>query len=162
MTAHPRVLFLCTGNACRSQMAEGWLSRLGGHRFRVLSAGTEPHGLDARATRAMAEVGVDISGHTSDVFDPNTATPAELVIAVCDRAASCCPELPSGTAFLCWPFPDPAAATGGEAEIAEEFRRVRDQIRDRVQAWLDSGAALGTVSAPESAAGGGTRPLSQR
>ena len=121
-------------------MAEAWLRRLGGDRFRVLSAGTEPKGLDPRATRAMAELGIDISGHTSDVFDPEFGPPVELVIAVCDRAASCCPPLPPGTAFLCWPFPDPAAATGGETEVAEEFRRVRDRIRDRVQGWLDAGA----------------------
>jgi len=161
MTKLPRVLFICTANACRSQMAEAWLKSLAGERFEVLSAGTEPKGLDPRATRAMAELGIDIAGQTSDRFDPAAGPPVELVIAVCDRAARSCPPLAPGTAFLCWPFPDPAAATGGEAAVREEFRRVRDLIREQVQRWLAAGAPFAEVESELEGARPGARPFSQ-
>lgn len=137
----PRVLFLCTGNSCRSQIAEGWLRSLGGDRFEVLSAGTEAHGLNPRAVQTMLEVGVDISGHRSETIERYLEDPPELVVAVCDHAAENCPELPPSTRVLTWPFPDPAAAEGSDEEIRMEFARVRDSIRDRIEDWLSAGAS---------------------
>ena len=136
----PTVLFLCTGNACRSQMAEGWLRHLAGDAVVALSAGTAPAGLDARAVAAMAEVGVDVSGQTSDALERYLDDPPELVIAVCDRAAAACPTLPGATAVLRWPFPDPAAARGTDGEVRAAFGEVRDAIRGRLEAWLAEGA----------------------
>jgi arsenate reductase len=137
----PRVLFLCTGNSCRSQMAEGWLRHLAGGRVVALSAGTDPVGIHPRAVQVMAEAGVDLSGHTSDRVAELMRDPPELVIAVCDRAARHCGELPGVRATLCWPFPDPAGATGSEDEVLEEFRSVRDSIGERIRRWLAGGAA---------------------
>lgn len=142
----PRVLFLCTGNACRSQMAEGWLRHLAGDRVIALSAGTDPHGLNPRAVQAMADAGVDIAHQQSESIEAylTPATRPDLVIAVCDAAAANCPTIP-GAQTLRWPFPDPAP--GGqdrgatEAEIMTHFHTVRDAIRARLEAWLLSGAA---------------------
>jgi arsenate reductase len=141
MNDAPRVLFLCTGNSCRSQMAEGWLRHLAGDRIAALSAGTDPVGIHPRAIEVMAEVGVDLSGHTSDQVAMLMQDPPELVIAVCDRAAAQCGELPGAREFVCWPFPDPAGATGSEDEVLCEFRSVRDSIRERIERWLADGAA---------------------
>jgi arsenate reductase len=136
----PRVLFLCTGNSCRSQMAEGWLRHLAGDRVQVLSAGTTPVGVNPRAVRVMAEVGIDLSTHTSDAFESFRADPPELVIAVCDRAAEACRRSSAMGETLCWVFPDPAHAVGTEEEILAEFRAVRDAIRARIERWLAEGA----------------------
>lgn len=141
----PRVLFLCTGNACRSQMAEGWLRHLAGERIESLSAGTDPHGLNPRAVAAMADAGVDISGQRSESIELYLApdTRPDLVIAVCDAAAANCPTLP-GAQTLRWPFPDPAPggqdAGADEAAITQNFHTVRDAIRARLEAWLEAGA----------------------
>jgi len=137
----PRVLFLCTGNSCRSQMAEGLLRKVAGDRFEVLSAGTNPVGLNPRAIEVMSELGIDISNQTSDSFDLFQDNPPELVIAVCDRAAVACRELPGDGEALCWIFRDPAHADGTEAEILEDFRQVRDEIKARIEVWLKAGAA---------------------
>ena len=140
----PRVLFLCTGNACRSQMAEGWLRHLAGDRLVSLSAGTDPHGLNPRAVAAMADAGIDISGQTSDHLDDYLAHPPEMVIAVCSNAADNCPTMPGNTEVLCWPFPDPAPGGVDEGANEEEtrarFHEVRDAIRERIESWLASGA----------------------
>ena len=136
----PRVLFLCTGNSCRSQMAEGWLRHLAGERFTVLSAGTRPGGVNPRAIAAMAEVGIDVSGHTSDDVAGYLDDPPELVISVCDHAAANCPVLPGSTGFLRWSFRDPADATGSEEEIAAFFGGIRDEIGDAIRGWLAEGA----------------------
>jgi arsenate reductase len=138
----PRVLFLCTGNACRSQIAEGWLRHLGGERFEALSAGVEPHGLHPRAVSTMREVGVDISGQRSEDIALYLDAPPDLVVTVCDRAAARCPELPASTPVLHWPFPDPASASGDACAVAREFAAVRDAIRARIEDWLASGADL--------------------
>lgn len=138
-----RVLFLCTGNSCRSQMAEGWLRHLGGDRFESLSAGVDPHGLNPLAVAVMAEAGVDISGQRSESIHDYLADPPELVISVCDRAEERCPNFPGRVQRLRWLFPDPARATGSEAEVLAVFRRVRDDIRARIEAWLAAGAPLG-------------------
>jgi arsenate reductase len=132
----PRVLFLCTGNACRSQMAEGWLRALGGERFESLSAGTRPAGLHPGAVAAMAECGVDISGQRSKSIEEFTTDPPELVISVCDAAAESCPDLPGRVERLRWSFPDPAAARGDEQEVRALFRSVRDAIRAEVEELL--------------------------
>jgi len=131
-----RVLFLCTGNSCRSQMAEGWLKALGGDRYEVFSAGIEAHGLNPRAVAVMREAGVDISSQESEVLDPELLNTIDLLITVCGHADEHCPAAPAACRKEHWPFDDPAKATGTEAEIMAEFRRVRDEIRDRIEAFL--------------------------
>ncbi len=134
----PRVLFLCTGNSCRSQMAEGWLRELTAGRLISLSAGTEPVGLNPRAIRAMQEVGIDLEKHTSDSIDDFMDNPPNLVITVCANAEKCCPNIP-GARFLAWPFDDPAHLPGEDEQVMPEFRRVRDEIKERIEAWLADG-----------------------
>ncbi len=131
-----RVLFLCTGNSCRSQMAEGWLRHLAGDRYEVFSAGIEAHGLNPEAVAVMAEVGIDISGHTSDLISSYAATPMDWFITVCDHAAETCPLTPPGCRTLHWSFPDPPRMVrerglGGDA-AREVYRAVRDEIRAQV------------------------------
>ncbi|WP_461395710.1 arsenate reductase ArsC [Deferrisoma sp.] len=132
-----RVLFLCTGNSCRSQMAEGWLRHLGGDRYEVFSAGTRPQGLNPRAVRVMAEAGVDISGHTSDPVEKYLGEDFDLVVTVCGGAKESCPVFVGRVKDRQhWPFDDPAEAAGTEEEVMAVFRRVRDEIRARVEAFL--------------------------
>ncbi len=132
-----RVLFLCTGNSCRSQMAEGWLRALGGDRFEVFSAGIEAHGLNPRAVAVMREAGVDISNQKSEVLDPELLKTMDLVITVCGHADEHCPAVPASCRKEHWPFDDPAKATGTEEEIMAVFRRVRDEIRARIERFLE-------------------------
>ncbi len=132
----PLIYFLCTGNSCRSQMAEGWARILGGDRVEVHSAGVEAHGLNPRAVDAMREAGVDIGGQTSKVVDPALLNRADYVITLCGDARDACPVTPPHVHRLHWGFPDPARATGSEDDIREEFRKVRDGIRERVQEFL--------------------------
>jgi arsenate reductase (thioredoxin) len=126
------VLFVCTGNSCRSQMAEGWLRALGGDRFGVDSAGIEAHGLNPRAIAVMAEAGVDISAQASTRLTQEQLQWADLVVTVCGHADETCPVLPPGTRKEHWPLEDPAKAAGREDEIMGVFRAVRDQARQRV------------------------------
>jgi len=135
----PRVLFLCTANSCRSQMAEGWLRHLAGRQMEALSAGTHPTRLDPQAVRVMAEVGIDISRHSSDPLEAHLEHPPDLVIAVCSAAAAGCPTLLRRIPLLTWAFEDPARAAGGEAEVLAAFRATRDAIGGRLQAWLSDG-----------------------
>jgi arsenate reductase (thioredoxin) len=128
----PTILFLCTGNSCRSQMAEGFARHLAGQRAEILSAGIEAHGKNPRAIAAMAEVGIDISAQESTRLSDEMLAHTDLVVTVCGHADEHCPVLPPGTRREHWPLPDPARATGSEAEIMAEFRRVRDDIRHRV------------------------------
>ncbi|UCG63311.1 MAG: arsenate reductase ArsC [Candidatus Zixiibacteriota bacterium] len=102
----------------------------------VKSAGLEPHGLNLRAVQVMAEVGIDISGHTSNHLSEYLDRDFDYVITVCDNAAASCPAFPRNAKRLHWPFDDPAAATGTEDEILAEFRRVRDEINIRIKSWL--------------------------
>jgi arsenate reductase len=132
----PRVLFLCTHNSARSQMAEGLLRALGGDRFEVASAGTEARGVNPLAVRVMAESGVDIGGHTSKTLDRFLGEPWDDVITVCDGANEACPVFPGARTRLHWSFEDPSAAGGTEAERLAVFRRVRDEIRARLESWL--------------------------
>ena len=133
MTITRRVLFLCTGNSCRSQMAEGWLRHIAGDRAEVFSAGTKPAGLNPMAVMAMREAGVDISGHRSKHLNEVINQDFLFVITVCDSAREACPVFPGALYQLHWSFEDPAAATGTEQERMAVFRRVRDEIREQVQ-----------------------------
>jgi len=130
------VLFLCTGNSCRSQMAEGWARHFAGKAFEVQSAGIEAHGKNPRAIRVMQEAGIDISGQESTRVTPAMLEQADLVVTVCGHADEHCPVLPPGTRKVHWPLEDPARATGTEAEILQVFRASRDDIRERVKTLL--------------------------
>ena len=132
----PRVLFLCTHNSARSQMAEGLLRALAGDRFEAGSAGTEKTAVNPLATRAMAERGIDISGHTSKRYSELAPETWDYLVTVCDDANERCPWVPGSVTRLHWSFPDPSRAAGTEAERLAVFRRVRDQIEERLAAWL--------------------------
>ncbi len=135
-----RVLFLCTGNSCRSQMAEGLLRHLAGDRFEALSAGAKPAGyVHPRAVAAMQELGIDIGPQRSkhiNEFLPPEGTPPDLIISVCSSAEKECPLFPAAVERWHWPFDDPYHSQGTEEWIQSEFRRVRDEIRDRLEREL--------------------------
>lgn len=136
MSETPTVLFLCTGNSCRSQMAEGWVRHLHAERIRALSAGVRPKGLDPRAVRVMAEAGVDISGHRSRAVEEVVDAPVDLVVTVCDAARESCPVFPRRVRVMHRGFEDPprlAAGVGSEEEALALYRRVRDEIRGFVE-----------------------------
>jgi thioredoxin type arsenate reductase len=130
-----RVLFVCTGNSARSQMAEGWLRHLSAGRVEAASAGTEPRGLHPLAARVMAERGVDISRQRSKHLSEVQGSRFDWVVTVCDRARQSCPVFP-GARTVHWDLPDPAEARGSEEEVAEAFRRVRDELARRVEELL--------------------------
>ena len=132
----PRILFLCIHNSCRSQMAEGLMRHLGGDRFEALSAGIEGGRVHPRAVWAMAEMGIDISGHQSQPMSDYTNEPMDYVVTTCDEALEACPAWPGGGQMLHWGFPDPASATGTEEEITAFFRTVRDAIADCIRQFL--------------------------
>jgi len=132
----PRVLFLCTHNSARSQMAEGFLRALAGERFEVGSAGTEKTRVNPLAIRVMAEKSIDISGHTSKRYEDVTPPPWDYLITVCDDANERCPFVPGTVKRRHWSFEDPSRAQGDEAQQLALFRRVRDQIHERLVAWL--------------------------
>jgi arsenate reductase len=133
----PRILFLCTGNSCRSHMAEGWLRHLAGDRFEALSAGSKPAGyVHPLAVQAMAEVGVDISRHRSKSIEEFAGQPLDVLITVCDHARESCPTFAGAKKMLHWSFEDPARAAGNDEEKMAVFRRVRDEIRQRIADWL--------------------------
>ncbi len=147
MSKKTRILFLCTGNSCRSQMAEGWLRALGGEDFAVQSAGIEAHGKNPRAIAVMREAGVDISGQESTRLTPDMLEGVDLVVTVCGHADEHCPVLPPGVRKIHWPLEDPARATGNEEEVMAVFRASRDDIRQRVQALIDDLREQGVPSA---------------
>jgi arsenate reductase len=130
------ILFLCTGNSCRSQMAEGWAKWLGRPLFEIQSAGIEAHGKNPRAIAVMKEAGVDISQQESTRVTDSMLANADLVVTVCGHADEHCPVLPAGVKKEHWPLDDPAKASGTEAEIMEKFRASRDDIHSRVQDLL--------------------------
>lgn len=132
----PSVLFLCTGNSCRSQMAEGWARQLGEDGIVPESAGIEAHGKNPRAIAVMAEAGVDISAQESTIVDDEMLHRADVVVTVCGHANEQCPVLPEGVTKLHWPLNDPAKATGTEDEVMAAFRATRDDIEVRVQELL--------------------------
>ena len=132
-----RVLFLCTGNSARSQMAEALLRQHAGDRFEVHSAGLEPKGINPYTVRVMDEIGVDLSGHRSkDVMEYLGRVHFGYVITVCDNAEKNCPIFPGVSVRLHWPFEDPAHFEGSDEQTAAKFREVRDQIDVRIRAWL--------------------------
>ena len=131
------ILFLCTGNSCRSQMAEGWLRVIGGDQFEVQSAGIEAHGENPRAVAAMMEVDVDISGQESKILSDAMLRQADVVVTVCGHADERCPVPPPGVVKVHWPLTDPAKATGSDEEIALAFRRTRDEIERRVRGVVE-------------------------
>lgn len=136
MLKKPLIYFLCTGNSCRSQMAEGWARQLGGDKIEVYSAGIETHGVNPRAVAAMKEAGIDISHHTSDLIDSEILNKADYVITLCGDANDKCPVTPPTVKRLHWGFEDPAKTQGADEEVEMKFREVRDRIRDAVQDFL--------------------------
>lgn len=131
-----RVLFLCTHNSARSQMAEGFLRAMAGDRFESGSAGTEKTSVNPLAIRAMAELGIDLGEHTSTLYADVASGAWDYLITVCDDANERCPWVPGSVKRLHWSFPDPSRATGSEEERLAVFRRVRDQIQERLTDWL--------------------------
>jgi arsenate reductase (thioredoxin) len=134
----PRVLFLCTANSCRSQMAEGWLRHLAGGRFEAASAGAHPSRVNPDAVRVMKEAGIDISVHRSKDVSEFFGQRFAYVVRVCDRAKEECPIFPGAFRYFDWNLDDPAAAVGSEEERLAVFRRVRDEIAERVRKFLAS------------------------
>lgn len=128
----PVIYFLCTGNSCRSQIAEGFAKHYLPD-WDVHSAGIEQHGLNPKAVRAMQEQNIDISGQTSDLIDPDLLKRATIIVTLCGDARDNCPVIPSHVRQEHWGFDDPARATGTEAEQWAVFQRVRDQIGERIQ-----------------------------
>lgn len=123
------ILILCTGNSCRSQMAEGYMRQFAGDRARIYSAGIKTNGVNSKAVQVMAEDGIDISQHTSNHIDEYQHIPFDIVITVCDNANEACPYFPGNVQRFHQNFPDPPKATGTAEQIINEFRRVRDMIK---------------------------------
>lgn len=133
-----KIYFLCTGNSCRSQIAEGYgKAILPTDEFEIKSAGIEQHGLNPRAVQVMAEEGIDISTQTSDLIDMDYFNQADLIITLCGDAKDKCPVIPKGIKHVHWDLEDPAKATGKEEEIINKFREIRDDIKSRVANLLD-------------------------
>lgn len=130
------ILFLCTGNSCRSQMAEGWCKQLAPADWIITSAGIEQHGKNPRAIRVMAEAGTDISNQESTRLTDAMLDQADLVVTVCGHADEHCPVLPTGTRKIHWSLDDPAKADGNEIEVMEVFKASRDDIRRRISELL--------------------------
>ncbi|RYY68060.1 MAG: arsenate reductase ArsC [Chitinophagaceae bacterium] len=124
-----KILVLCTGNSCRSQIAEAYLRHFAGHKAEVYSAGVETHGVNPRAIKIMGEDGIDISHHTSNKVLEYKDIDFDYVITVCDNARERCPNFPTNAKKIHYSFPDPAKATGTEQQIMQQFREVRNMIR---------------------------------
>ena len=131
--------FLCTGNSCRSQMAEGWGKKYLGEEWQVLSAGIEAHGVNPSAVKAMNEAGVDISDQTSDIIDSQILNNADFVVTLCGDAADKCPTTPAHVKRDHWGFDDPAKAEGTDEEKWVFFQRVRDEIGVRIERFSKTG-----------------------
>lgn len=131
-----RVLILCTGNACRSQLAEALWRQEARRGWEVLSAGTDPQGVHPLTIRVLDEIGVPTQGLRSKHLNEIDLSGLDLVITVCDRAREACPVLPGSPQTLHWPFQDPAAAIGSEEEVLAVFRRIRDEIHNRIRKFL--------------------------
>jgi len=130
------ILILCTGNSCRSQMAQGYLQHFAGNDATVYSAGVEVHGVNPLAVETMKEDGIDISFHTSNHVDQYAEIPFDYVITVCDNAKEQCPYFPTRAEKFHHNFPDPAKATGSPGEINAEFRRVREMIKEFCRSFM--------------------------
>jgi arsenate reductase len=128
-----KIMFLCTGNSCRSQMADGFARELGKGIIEAFSAGLNPAGLNQRAVKAMEEIGIDISANQSKAIDADLLGKMDVIITLCDHASEACPWTPPHIRRLHWSLPDPAKAEGTEEEIMDVFRKVRDDIRMRIE-----------------------------
>lgn len=137
-----KVLILCTGNSCRSQMAEGILRHYGDRHFEVFSAGTKPSSVNPLAIQVMKEIGIDISDHRSKPVDEFKGQTFDFVITVCDNAKESCPFFPGNTKRLHWEFPDPPHDKEITESVLEEFRIVRDMIHERFKAAAKKGLEL--------------------
>ena len=131
-----KVLVLCTGNSCRSQIAEGYLRYFAEQKAEIFSAGVETHGVIPKAIETMKEDGIDISHHTSNNIDEYRNIDFDFVITVCDNAKERCPFFPTKAQKFHYNFPDPAKATGSDDEISEEFRKVRQQIKEYCEKFV--------------------------
>jgi len=132
------ILVLCTGNSCRSQMAEGWIRHFAGDRAMVFSAGVSPHRVNPRAIAVMAEAGIDISHHTSNHVDEFLEKDIDIVLTVCDNAKETCPVFPKRVRTVHHAFHDPSFTVGTEEEILNDFRRVRDEIRAYAETFVQT------------------------
>ncbi|MFG6120255.1 arsenate reductase (thioredoxin) [Thalassobacillus sp. B23F22_16] len=139
MSKKPVIYFLCTGNSCRSQMADGFGKKYLGDQYKVLSAGIEAHGLNPNAVKAMKEVDIDISDHTSDIIDNDILNNAAYAITLCGDANDKCPMTPPHVTRYHWGFDDPAKAEGTEEEKWAVFQRVRDEIEARIKRFAEEG-----------------------
>jgi arsenate reductase len=128
-----KIMFLCTGNSCRSQMAEGFAAELSRGIVEAHSAGLNPAGLNQRAVKVMDEIGIDISANQSKAIDADLLGKMDVIITLCDNASESCPWTPPQIKRLHWSLPDPAKAEGTEEEIMDVFRKVRDDIRMRIE-----------------------------
>jgi arsenate reductase len=133
-----KILVLCTGNSCRSQIAEGYLKNFAGNKAEVYSAGVETHGVNPKAIQVMKEDGIDISHHTSNNVNEYRDVDFDYLITVCDNAKEICPVFPSRAKQFHRDFPDPAKATGTEEQIMQQFRNVRDLIKDYSRDFVSS------------------------
>ncbi len=132
-----KILVLCTGNSCRSQIAEGYLRHFAGNKSEIYSAGIETHGVNPKAIETMKEDGIDISAHTSNHIDEYLGLDFDYVITVCDHAEKNCPYFPTRAKRFHQNFPDPAKAVGNEEEVRKEFRRVRELIKDFCKKFIE-------------------------
>lgn len=131
-----KVMFLCTANSCRSQMAEGLMRALSGGNVEVHSAGIIAAGLHPRAVRVMKEAGMDISGQYSKTFSKGFLSEMDFVITLCEGAEEACPAVPPSVRRIHWPIKDPVGKAGTEEKLMEAFRKTRDEIRERVEIFL--------------------------
>ncbi len=132
-----RVLFLCTGNSCRSQMAEGFLRHMGGNRFEAFSAGVDPAAVNPLSVKAMSEAGIDISAQRSKAVTEFLGQKFDYIITVCDNAKRTCPVFPGKHEKIHWDLEDPADAVGSEEDKMKAFIDIRDKIRDNVRQFLE-------------------------
>jgi arsenate reductase len=146
MTTRAKVLFICTHNSARSQMAEGFLRHLSGGAIEAASAGTEPGKLHPLAVEVMAERGIDVSGHHAKSLDAFLQEPFDYVVTVCDDAREACPIFPNAHRRLHWSFPDPSRVKGTREERLAFFRAIRDAIRTRVEEFLTASVLEGDRS----------------
>lgn len=139
MTTKGRLLVLCTGNSARSQMGEGLFRNAAGPGWEIFSAGTKPTQVRPEAITVMREIGIDISGHRSKSADQFAGQPFDYIVTVCDNARESCPVFPAAAQRIHWSFEDPAAVQGSEEDRLQAFRRIRDQIRDKVDNFFHEG-----------------------
>ena len=151
-----RVIFVCTHNSARSQMAEGMLRAWGGDRFVAFSAGTEATAVRPEAIRVMDEIGIDISSHTSKTLEPFLAEAFDWLITVCDQAREACPTIPGVAQQAHWSVEDPSLVEGDEDARLVAFRDARDALRDRIQAFMRA-AGRGNTPRPDEQRIGGAR-----